>query len=252
MLTPSRPRFTEPYLSSWSMMLRAMLTGMAKPMPMLPPRARQDGAVDADELAPEVHQRAAGVARIDGGVGLDEVLVAVRVDAGAPQAADDAGGDGVLQAERIADGDDEVADLELGGVAERHLREAFRRNLEHGDVRRHVAADHRGGQVAAVLQGHRDLGGVINDMGVCNDVAVFCIKDDAGARALELALEGAHVRDVEEPAEEGVLEQRVLGRALADGAAGGDVHDGRRDALDHGRERRHGVSPTAWGSAAWL
>ena len=37
MLTPSWPRFTEPNLISWSMTLRAMFTGMAKPMPMLPP-----------------------------------------------------------------------------------------------------------------------------------------------------------------------------------------------------------------------
>ena len=37
MLTPSWPRFTEPYLISCSMTLRAMFTGMAKPMPMLPP-----------------------------------------------------------------------------------------------------------------------------------------------------------------------------------------------------------------------
>ena len=37
MFTPNKPRLTEPYFSSWSMMLRAMLTGMAKPMPMLPP-----------------------------------------------------------------------------------------------------------------------------------------------------------------------------------------------------------------------
>ena len=62
--------------------------------------ARQDGAVDADQLAPEIHQRAAGVAGVDRGVGLDEVLVAVLVDAGAAQAADDARGDGVLQAKR--------------------------------------------------------------------------------------------------------------------------------------------------------
>ena len=145
----------------------------------------------------------------------------------------------MLQAEGIADGHHEVADLELGGVAERHLGEALRGHFDHRDVRRHVAADHRGGQVAAILQGDRDFGGVINDMRVCNDVPVFCIKDDTGACALELALERA-LRDVEEPAEKGVLEQRVAGRALADGAAGGDIHHRRRHALDHGRERRHG------------
>ena len=130
-------------------------------------------------------------------------------------------------------------DFEARGVAERHLGQRVGRHFEHGDVRRHVAADHGSGQIAAVLQRDRDFRGVINDMGVCNYVAVFCIKDDTGACALELALAGAHVGDVEEPAEEGVLEQRILRRTFADGAARGDVHDGRRDALDHGRERRH-------------
>ena len=33
-----------------------------------------DGGVDADDLAPDVDQRAARVARVDRGVGLDEVL----------------------------------------------------------------------------------------------------------------------------------------------------------------------------------
>ena len=36
---------------------------------------RDDHAVDADELAVHVDQGAAGIARIDGGVGLDEILV---------------------------------------------------------------------------------------------------------------------------------------------------------------------------------
>ena len=112
MFTPSTPRFTWPYLISWSMTPLAMLTGMAKPMPMLPPLPRQNRGVDADQFAAQIHQRAAGIAGIDGGVGLDEVLVAVGVDAGAAERADDARGHRVLQAERIADGDHIVADLE--------------------------------------------------------------------------------------------------------------------------------------------
>ena len=35
----------------------------------------EDRGVDADQLAARVDQRAAGVARVDRGVGLDEVLV---------------------------------------------------------------------------------------------------------------------------------------------------------------------------------
>src|SRR5690349_14479431 len=66
------------------------------------------GGVDADQLALEVHQRAAGVARVDRGVGLDEVLVAAA-EAGAAGGADDAGGHGLAEAERVADRDHEVA-----------------------------------------------------------------------------------------------------------------------------------------------
>ena len=78
MFTPNNPRFTEPYFSSWSMMLRAMLTGMAKPMPMLPPLRDRMALLMPTSSPREVDQRAAGVAGIDGRVGLDEVFVAIR------------------------------------------------------------------------------------------------------------------------------------------------------------------------------
>jgi len=54
MLTPSWPRFTEPYLISCSITLRAMFTGMAKPMPMFASAARQDRGVDSDQLTAQV------------------------------------------------------------------------------------------------------------------------------------------------------------------------------------------------------
>jgi hypothetical protein len=152
----------------------------------------------------------------------------------------------VLQAEGVADGHHEIAHLDAGRIPQCYLDQALRRHLEHGHVGSHVAADHRGGQVPPVLEGDGDFRGVIHHMGICNDVPVLCIKDDAGACALKLPL-ARHIGDVEEPAEEGVLEQGILGRALADGSAGGDVHDRRRDALDHGRERRHrGFADGRW------
>src|SRR5690242_1204657 len=70
-----------------------------------------DGGVDPDHLAPDTHQRTAGVARIDGGVGLDEVLDAALTPARQPAqrtalGAHDARGDGERQslAQRVADG----------------------------------------------------------------------------------------------------------------------------------------------------
>ena len=70
-----------------------------------PLRAVHDRAVDADQLAQDVDQRAAAVAGIDQRAGLDEAGVMDGVVAGADgdlavQRRDDAGGDGVLEAER--------------------------------------------------------------------------------------------------------------------------------------------------------
>jgi hypothetical protein len=62
------------------------LIGIAKPIPMLPPLACQNGGVDADQFAAQIDQRTTGVAGVDRGVGLDEVLVAVDAQPAAPSA----------------------------------------------------------------------------------------------------------------------------------------------------------------------
>ena len=86
--------------------------GMAKPMLTAPVwLGRFVGHVDADHLAARVGQRAAGVARADGRVGLDEVGVAPRLRRLCTpsmlrlEAGHDAQGHRVLVAERAADGD---------------------------------------------------------------------------------------------------------------------------------------------------
>ena len=78
-LTPNWPCVALPLsMISWATRL-ALLIGMLKPTPMLPLLAagvsagRGDGDVDADDLALGVDQRAAGVAGVDGRVGLDDV-----------------------------------------------------------------------------------------------------------------------------------------------------------------------------------
>ena len=135
-------------------------TGMAKPMPMLPERGGAqggDGGVDADYLAGGVDERAAGVAGVDRGVGLDRGLAgAVVAEAGlAVDGADDAGGHRSFQAERGADGQHRVADLELRGPAERERaqsRGVGGRDLEYGEVVVLVGADDVGVDRAAVRQ----------------------------------------------------------------------------------------------------
>jgi UDP-3-O-[3-hydroxymyristoyl] N-acetylglucosamine deacetylase len=48
--------------------------------------AREDGRVDAHQVALRIHQRAAGIARVDGRVGLDEVLERRRTEPGCGRA----------------------------------------------------------------------------------------------------------------------------------------------------------------------
>src|SRR5690606_30143086 len=65
---------------------------------------RYDRGVDPDEAAVGRDKRSAGIAGVDRGIGLDEVLVALDVDAAPIQRANDAGGHGLPETEGIADG----------------------------------------------------------------------------------------------------------------------------------------------------
>ena len=71
---------------------------------------REDLAVDADHIAIHVEHRAAAVALIDRGVGLDEALAATGI---AVERRDDAGGHRAADAEGIADGNHPVTHARL-------------------------------------------------------------------------------------------------------------------------------------------
>ena len=74
----------------------------------------QHRGVDADQLAARIDQRAAGVADVDRRVGLDEVLERGDAELRAAGGADDAVRHRLRQAERIADGQHDIADLQRG------------------------------------------------------------------------------------------------------------------------------------------
>ena len=114
-------------------------TGIAKPIPRGPGRA-VDGGVDADEAAAAVEQRAAGVAGVDGGVGLDRCFDrASRRRSGSCGRArrDDAGGERLVEAEGVADGEDFLPDLEVAARADAGIGRSLSRgrvDLENGQV----------------------------------------------------------------------------------------------------------------------
>src|SRR5262249_31191399 len=145
-----------------------------------------DGGVDADQFAVDVQERPARVARVDGRVGLDQVL-----EHGAPrhgdlpaQGADDAVRDGVPPAVRVADGDHVLADHQIAAGPQRQGGQLLA-GLDHQD-RQVVGGDVLPGldvQGGAVVQGDGDLPGAGDDVVAGDDVAAL-VHDDAGAARL--------------------------------------------------------------------
>ena len=146
-----------------------------------------DLRVDADHLAGRVEERAAGVAVVDRGVGLDRVVdreLVQRLHL-AVECADDAARHGLLEAERAADRNDRITDLHARRVPEADRMEDRRRrvDLDHGEVGRRVGADDRSVVGVAVPEPDRDRVRVFDDMIVRDDVPVR-IDHEPGALGL--------------------------------------------------------------------
>src|SRR5262249_44095172 len=106
-------------------------------------------------------------------------------DVGAHQGADDAHGRRAFEAERVAHGNDEVADLEVVGVAERHERQVGGVDPQQRHVGADIAPDQVGVEYAAVGERDHDGGGVGYDVVVGDDQAAGGIDDHARAAGLE-------------------------------------------------------------------
>ena len=167
------------------------------------------GVHQTDQLALAVEQAAAGIAAVDGGVGLHHGKGLI-VDGDLPlQGGDDARGDGAAQlAQGIADGHHRGAHLELVGIAHDGRGQALGLHFDDGDVLFLVAADHSGVEGLSLPGGHGDGVGVFDHVIAGEDVAVFG-EDDAGSRAL------AHVGAGEE-----------IGIEIVAHDLGGDLHHG--------------------------
>src|SRR4029079_4374396 len=147
---------------------------------------RDDQRVDADDVAIEVEQRTAGIAAVDGGVGLDIAVIRPRGDV-AVLGRDDTGRHRAAEAERIADRDHPVAEAQLVGVAELYGDQRLRRlDLQHGEVGLLVDANQVGLDLGAVVEDDVDLVGVRDDVVVGDDDASG-VDDEAGAERVGLA-----------------------------------------------------------------
>ena len=143
-----------------------------------------DGRVHADHQPLRIEQRAAAVARVEGGVGLDHVVDQVPGDAaqGAAQRADDAGGDGGIETEGAADGHDQLADPQAGRFAELGVGEPGVFGLDDGDVGPGVGPDDVAIDFAAVVQANTQPARAADDVVIGEEKSVGS-DQKAGARS---------------------------------------------------------------------
>src|SRR5258708_6569861 len=105
---------------------------------------------------------------IHGHGGRDEVAVVVgRAPAHfAPDRADEAGGDAVLEIEGRADGDHPLARPQPAGVADLHGGQILRVDLQQRDVRLVIAPDHLGLEFTPIGEPHGHARGVVDHVRV--------------------------------------------------------------------------------------
>ena len=145
-----------------------------------------EGRVDAHGLAIEIQERAARVARVDGRIGLYEILEAeipAEVQTVASLGADDAERDGMAEAEGIADGQDPLADLQCVRVGQFDEGKRFIAiDLRYGHIRGRIGPNHFRFQFLAVGQCHFDhaIFGIADEVVVGQQVPIRG-NDEAGA-----------------------------------------------------------------------
>ena len=120
-----------------------------------------DRRVEPHDLAAEVHQRPPAVARIDRGIGLDEVLkldVAIaQIEVSATFRRDDAERHRMRQAKRATNREHGVADSHGVAVGEPSRLQILGVDLHDRDVGARVGPEPLGIQLAAVVEPDRDV-----------------------------------------------------------------------------------------------
>ena len=115
------------------------------------------------------------------------------------------------------------------------------RDLQHRDIGFGVAADQLGRETPVVLGRDLDPGRVLDDMRRWSARSRAPRRRSRPSRSPgSRAARTGVLRQVEEPAEKRVLQQRVL---FAHPAAHGDIDHPRRDARQHRREARDKLAP---------
>ena len=161
-------------------------------------------------MAGGVNQRAARIAGVDGGVGLDEILEGIDAELVAPECADNAARHRLPDTKGVADGQHLVTHLQRVGVAQHDHRQAVNLNFQHRQVAVRVSTYHLGASAPAVVQDDLDLVCALYHVVIRQDVTAR--TDDDAAAQTKLRLVALVTKEEVEP---GVVTARPVPRCLA-------------------------------------
>ena len=173
-----------------------------------------------------IDQRAAGIARVDRRIGLDEIFEGIDAEMIAAQRRHDAHRDGLSDAERIADREHDIAHLRTVELRQRDRWQVLQVDLHDGEIGLGIGADQFASTLAPVGKRDFDFVGRLNHVIVGQDITIGA-DDHAGAKAELPFVRRAVI--AKEAAEEGIVIERA--RRLLCGLGREDVHDGRHGAL---------------------
>ena len=144
----------------------------------------RQGGVHADQAGSGVDQGAAGVAGVEGGVGLDHIFDDPTAGGqGSTERAHHPGGHRAGQSPRVTDGDDQLPHLDLLRVPEVDPGQVRDVRPHDRQVREQIAADHLEVGLPAVSEGGDPMPCGRDHMGRRDHVAIRA-QDDAASRTL--------------------------------------------------------------------
>src|SRR5579859_74027 len=175
-----------------------------------PTTPSQNRGVDSDQLTSRIDQRATGVARVDRGVGLNEVFIIFDVQVPTSLGTHDPHGRGLPDTKRVADCKYVVAHLKLVGIAERKSGQSGRRDFHYRDICFWIAAHNFAFELTLVGKRYLDVSRLVDHMIVGEDVTVSS-DDDARPETMFslLAWQPARKLIAEKLAEERIIEERL-------------------------------------------
>ena len=127
--------------------------------------------IDAHKFATLINQRTTRITCIDGGIGLNETLYAIRTQ-GTSLSADDTSRNGAVEVERITYGQYPLAQFQVVAIPNLDSRKSLGINLHQGEVGCFIGTDNASVELSSVVQFDIDFISLSNHMIVGNDIAV--------------------------------------------------------------------------------